>query len=202
MNKQSSLNRFVVADPNRCIGCRVCELACSMVHAQESRPRTVGSMKNPIQPRLHLVRYRHGYVPIQCHHCEDAPCANACQVSAIIQKDGVIFIDEEKCMGCKTCMLACPFGAMELAPLFKDGRAVEQHLPLADACLDDTGGHEQNKQRYVASKCDLCLTEEQPGCVTNCPQQALTVAAPQKQRAQRMYDAALSLVAVVNNYPS
>ncbi|CAG35209.1 4Fe-4S dicluster domain-containing protein [Desulfotalea psychrophila] len=200
MKKKQSLNSFVVADSTRCIGCRICEIACSQVHSQGNRPLTVGSMMSPIQPRLHLVRYHEAYVPVQCRHCEDAPCANVCQVEAISQRDGVIFVDEEKCMGCKTCMLACPFGAMELVPLFRNGHAVMQHLSLCEDDCSISGLHNRYKQRLVANKCDLCIGEEQPACVLNCPQQALQLVVPREHRAHRMQAAALSLAAVGRNY--
>jgi electron transport protein HydN len=191
------LNPFVVADPNKCIGCRVCELACSTVHAHEKKPLTVGSMKNPLQPRLYLVRTPYGSVPVQCRHCEDAPCANACPVSAIVQKDGAICINEELCMGCKTCILACPFGAIKLMPVFKDGLPVQQNVVLdEDEYSNESVGY---KQLQVAGKCDRCINLEHPACVENCPEHALQLIVPENHRDARMQEAALSLGFIVKD---
>lgn len=205
MNTPYRLNRFVIADPGKCIGCRVCEIACSTVHSREETPLTAGNMSNPVQSRLYLVRTPQGAVPVQCRHCEDAPCALACPVFAITQREDSISIDEEQCIGCKTCMLACPFGALKLVPVFKNGLPVEQNLPLFPAIAQPEEGNdasEEYKQLHVAVKCDLCMGVEEPACVANCPQQALQVISPEEHQATRMHEAAISLAAVVKKYTS
>lgn len=205
MNTPYRLNRFVIADPGKCIGCRVCEIACSTVHSREQTPLTAGNMKNPVQSRLYLVRTPQGSVPVQCRHCEDAPCAAACPVLAIMQKDDVIYVDEDLCIGCKTCMLACPFGALKLVPIFEDGLPVEQNLPLyseAQKQEKSSGDSDEYKQLHVASKCDRCLGLEEPACVANCPQHALQVISPEKHLANRIHEAATSLASVVRKYAS
>jgi len=205
MNTPYRLNRFVIADPGRCIGCRVCEIACSTVHSREETPLTAGNMMNPVQSRLYLVRTPQGAVPVQCRHCEDAPCAAACPVFAITQREGVIYVDEEQCIGCKTCMLACPFGALKLVPVFENGLPVEQNLPLfpptalPEKNIDES---EEYKQLHVAVKCDLCLGMEEPACVANCPQQALQVISFEEHLSTRMHEAAVSLAAVAKKYTS
>jgi len=161
-------------------------------------------MKNPVQPRLYLVRTTQGYVPVQCRHCEDAPCAKACPVFAITEKEDTIHVDENLCIGCKTCMLACPFGAMKLMPVFEEGLPVEQNL-LIDTGAALQAGYEEDhgyKQLHIVSKCDRCLGREQAACVENCPRQALQVIAPEKYLATRMHEAAVSLAAIVKNYSS
>ncbi len=206
MNMPYRLNRFVIADPGKCIGCRVCEIACAAVHEKEQTPLTVGNMQNPVQPRLYLVRSVQGSVPIQCRHCEDAPCAAACPVLAITQKEDVIFVDESLCVGCKTCMLACPFGALKLVPVFENGLPVEQNLPLHPESQHQGGStageKEEYKQLHVASKCDRCSGLAEPACVANCPQQALKVIQPERHLTMRMHEAALSLAAVARKYAS
>ncbi len=205
MNTPYRLNRFVIADPGKCIGCRVCEIACSTVHSREETPLTAGNMKNPVQSRLYLVRTQQGSVPVQCRHCEDAPCAAACPVFAIMQRDDVIYVDEDLCIGCKTCMLACPFGALKLVPVFENGHPVEQHLPVYFETPQSGESHQDSgeyKQLHVASKCDRCLGLEEPACVANCPQQALQVISPEKHLASRMHEAAVSLASAVRKYTS
>ena len=132
------MNRFVIADSTVCIGCRTCEAACSETH----RLHGLQSM-----PRLHVMRNEKESAPQLCHHCEDAPCGNVCPTGAISREKGYVRVDQARCIGCKSCMLACPFGAMTVA--------VQQSRPQA-------------------IKCDLCRhREEGPACVAACPTQAL-----------------------------
>mgnify|MGYP001819307192 CR=1 FL=1 len=184
------LNPFVVADSNLCIGCIVCEIACASAHTKGDELLTIGNITSPIQPRLYLVRDGEMAVPVQCRHCEDAPCAQSCPVGAIRQVNGVILIDDDACIGCKSCMMACPFGAIELMPLYDQGRPVIQHLPLDDG---------ECKQTYFASKCDRCTHLEIPACIANCPQKALKIFQPENHKTSRMVAAAKSLSQFAGN---
>ncbi len=191
MRAGTRLNPFVVADANRCIGCRVCEIACASAHTKGDELLTMGNINSPIQPRLYLVRDGQMAVPVQCRHCEDAPCAQSCPVDAIRQVDGVILIDDNCCIGCKSCMMACPFGAIELMPLYDQGRPVIQHLPL---------DNDECKQAYFASKCDRCAHLEEPACIANCTRNALKIFQPENHKASRMVAAAKGLSQFAGNY--
>lgn len=186
---KESLNSFVIADPNSCIGCKVCEVACAAAH-DAGAGKTVGSLTEPLQPKLYLARSAEVTMPVQCRHCEDAPCANACAVGAIRQRRGAIVIDEQRCMGCKTCMLACPFGALEMKVQYRDGQPLRQEM-LQQETVDGMA----DKERLVASKCDLCSAgSDGPACVTACPKQALILVKPadiKKRRSQEAAQAAL-----------
>lgn len=192
---KTSMNPFVVADPQRCIGCQVCELACAAAHSDHPAA-TVGALNQPILPRLFLVKTAEVTMPIQCRQCEDAPCANVCPVGAIRQEDGRIQVQEQACVGCKTCLMACPFGAMELVPRYRDGRPVRQEglqavTPQGVECKD----------WLVAHKCDLCHNRPTgPACVTACPQQALKLVEPAQERRRRNIAAARSLAESVKKY--
>ncbi|WP_088228673.1 4Fe-4S dicluster domain-containing protein [Desulfosporosinus sp. FKB] len=188
-----TLNSFVVANPTKCIGCKVCEMVCFAVHDKKDQvAMAVGTIAAPIIPRLYLVRSEVLKMPIQCRHCEDAPCANSCRIGAIKQEDNRIVIDENECIGCKTCLLACPFGAIDLLPQFKDGEAVIQ------ANLKEEGefGLEE-KAKTVAYKCDLCQEHGEPACVAACPQQALTLVIPAEEKKRRNRQAAVNLLAAL-----
>ncbi|MFQ7118823.1 MAG: 4Fe-4S dicluster domain-containing protein [Intestinibacter sp.] len=112
---KNKLGSFVVADPSKCTGCRACEVACFTSHnANNNVGCTVGTINIPVIPRLYLVKDDAVCMPIQCRHCEDAPCLNTCPVKAISRIDNSVIVDEVKCIGCKTCLLACPFGAIDL----------------------------------------------------------------------------------------
>lgn len=188
------LNSFVLADPKKCIGCKVCEIACAVAHRSEEI-KTVGNMDIPVMSRLYLVRTADVTMPIQCRHCEDAPCANICPVFAITQVDNKIIINEESCIGCKTCMIACPFGAIELAPAFKDGKPVFQSLLTLDS-----EEKLSSKQTAVASKCDLCNDRlNGPACIEACPRQALTYVNVKKEKQRRCTETASKTGANIKN---
>lgn len=164
------LNSFVLADPKKCIGCRVCEVACAVAH-MDKEIKTVGNMDFSLQPRLYLVKTPEVTIPVQCRHCEDAPCLKSCPVSAIKEQANKIVIDETGCIGCKSCMIACPFGAIELIVSQQDN-------------LGDKQDRLQNEQKVIASKCDLCGGSS-PACVEACPRNALQYIDMIKVRTQR-----------------
>jgi hydrogenase-4 component A len=178
------MNRFVIADPTLCIGCYTCEAACVDVHEK------VGLQP---QPRLNVTQTPQGTMPIQCRHCDDAPCAQVCPVAAITHTDHAIQLNESTCIGCKMCALACPFGAIEpygssphsqqmsfdsdVAPM---GIVLSELLPAnktvapLNALLDWSPG-----VRTVAVKCDLCyFRDEGPKCIQVCPTKALRLVDP------------------------
>ena len=152
---------YVVADPAKCTGCKACELACFAEHSRmnNSTNWTVGTVKTPVTPRLFLTRTATLCMPVQCRHCEDAPCLNACQKHAISRIDNQVIIDHNKCIGCKDCIMACPFGAIAM-------------LPYAE---NDELKIQNSKELFKwATKCDLCQgIEEGPACVRVCPNEAL-----------------------------
>ncbi len=183
---RKDLNCFVVADPNKCIGCKACEVACFSVHNSNNHVSfTVGTITTPVIPRLYLVREENFAMPIQCRQCEDAPCANSCPVGAIKQENKVISIDEKVCIGCKTCLLACPFGAIDLLPEYDKGESVMQ------------SGLEE--ERKIAYKCDLCQGRDNQACIQACPQDALSIVRPMKEKKAKNIKAALGLLETVKN---
>jgi len=191
---KTKLNSFVVANAAKCIGCKSCEVACFTVHNRNNHvAATVGTVTVPIIPRLYLIRSEHGTIPIQCRHCEDAPCANVCPVGAIKQEGNAIIINEKTCIGCKTCLLACPFGAIDLLPQYDDGKEVLQ-INLKE---EEEGGLTQ-KARVIAYKCDLCEDIGEPACIKACPVNALTLVTPIEERKARNKEAALSLIKTIN----
>jgi len=190
------LNSFVVANPNKCIGCRACEVACSAVHSSNNNVvSTVGTVETPIIPRLFLIKTEKMVLPIQCRHCEDAPCANVCPVGAIVQQGDAIVVDEKACIGCKTCLLACPVGAIDLLPQYHEGQEVKQI-----ALKEETADGVDEKVKCIAYKCDLCKSvDRDPACVAVCPKQALSVISPKQEKIARNKQAALSLLESIKN---
>lgn len=164
------MNTFVVADPNKCIGCKTCMIACVVAHSEENI-FTAKDKEVEFNPRLTVVKTAEVSAPIQCRHCEDAPCANVCPNGSIVNKDGFIYIDKNTCIGCKTCLTVCPFGAIDLVSDYKNGEKVIQHgLKFTD------GNKLSFKKKMVANKCDLCYGREAgPACVEVCPTDAFKI---------------------------
>lgn len=175
----------VVCDATKCSGCRACEIACSVEHERKNNKigRTVGTMDVPVMPRLYVVNISDGIsAAIQCKHCEDAPCLNICSKEAIFRENGQVIIDGDKCIGCKDCMLACPYGAINLYECFKDSSILLQ---------SDGVTH-----KYSATKCDLCAgNPDGPACVRACPNKALRLIDPAKEKDEKNRKAAAALLA-------
>jgi electron transport protein HydN len=105
-------------------------------------------------PRLFMVKTAAVSAPVQCRHCENAACKQACTAGAITVENGTVQINTKKCIGCKNCVVACPFGAVEI---------VETTETLPDGSV-----------KKVANKCDLCSgVADSPSCVRVCPTEAL-----------------------------
>jgi len=103
-------HKFVSYDPDKCVGCRVCEYVCSLEKEK---------VFNPTLSRIRTLRiYPNTNASIACRLCEDAPCVIACPRKALEQskENGVIMIDDDKCDGCGWCIEACDFGAIALMP--------------------------------------------------------------------------------------
>ena len=102
--------KFVSADPDKCVGCSVCEYACAFEKEKAF---------NPLKSRIRTVRL-HPLInlAVTCRLCEDAPCVAACPRDALEQSEetGVILVDEDKCNGCGWCIEACDYGAITLHP--------------------------------------------------------------------------------------
>ncbi|OEU65198.1 MAG: oxidoreductase [Desulfovibrio sp. S3730MH75] len=191
----SSLSNFIAADSEKCIGCKLCEIACSQAHSG-STAFTAGALTSPILPRLYVVQTPEITVPVQCRHCEDAPCANCCPVSAISRKNGAILVENKLCVGCKTCMLACPFGAIELLPMYENGKPVMQPV----LCEENETSVDEAPMLF-AGKCDLCTDRAKgPACIEICPEKALSLIDPARMKRARKIKAAMSFLNTSQNF--
>lgn len=130
-----------------CFGCHLCEVYCQRQHSQSKDLIKALKRESPRpSPRLWVEEKRPVSFSVRCQHCEDAPCVYACLTGALSWEpdSGVVNVDEERCIGCWTCILVCPFGVIR-----------------------------QDTRRGKIAKCDLCQGEDMPACVANCPNEAL-----------------------------
>ena len=142
--------KMIVINEDRCLGCHSCVLACALAHSDaESFAEALDAETLP-QSRVYVEPIGRFGMPLQCRHCEDAPCVAVCPTQAIYRHGpgDPVLLDGEKCIGCRFCIQACPFGVINLS---RDGKAMV--------------------------KCDLCQERtsagEEPACVAACPTGAL-----------------------------
>lgn len=157
------MNRFVIAEPEKCIGCRTCEVACVLAHPVGTQKGEELSVEN-FFPRLRVVKNLTLTAPVQCRHCENAPCVNVCPTKALFYADDTVQLRTELCIGCQSCVIACPFGAIEMV-----------NMPVKEQNL---GPLKVKSTVCVAQKCDLCIGLETPACVAVCPTKALHLVDP------------------------
>lgn len=157
MKRQQRENAIVFADPERCLGCHGCELACAVAHSGTGLHHAALSGLT-LRARNRVVAAGGVMMPVQCRQCEDAPCAAACPTGAMLQESGQVGVREKNCVGCKVCVMVCPFGAISVK---HEGGEPE-------------GGRTNGG---IARKCDLCAGtgREVPACVEGCPTKALSL---------------------------
>ncbi|WP_228378706.1 4Fe-4S dicluster domain-containing protein, partial [Treponema endosymbiont of Eucomonympha sp.] len=107
------MNRFVQANPLLCIGCRTCMISCVVAH-EGKRIFEIDPDGYAFNPRLFMVKTARVSAPVQCRHCENPACKASCTSGAISVAGGAVVISAERCIGCKNCVVACPFGAVEI----------------------------------------------------------------------------------------
>ena len=137
-------------DASRCIDCRACLVACSVENTVSMNNTRIWIKDTGVIGQFpDLQRFT---APYHCMHCIDPSCVSACTVGALQRnKDGIITYDDDRCIGCRYCMYACPF-----------------EIP----------NFEWEKRLSLIEKCDLCVTrleegQQQPACAATCPTQAI-----------------------------
>lgn len=156
----------MVIDLGKCIGCQACTLACKVKNG--TRPGIFWSWVLDEEAGEYPA-VRRSSVPKLCMHCLNPPCRDACPTGATYkQDDGLVLIDSDKCVGCRYCMLACPYGARSFNEREEGYFGTVSTPPEEAGC----GKH----RRGVVEKCDFCLDllaeGQEPACVRACPPEA------------------------------
>lgn len=131
-----------------CMGCHLCEVYCRVQHSKSGDLiKAFNKESPPVISRVHIEEKRPVSFSLRCLQCPEPACVDACLTGAmhLDKASGLVVHDEDKCIGCWTCILACPYGAIR-----------------------------QDKERSRIVKCDLCSGRDIPICVQNCPNEALT----------------------------
>jgi Fe-S-cluster-containing dehydrogenase component/formate-dependent nitrite reductase membrane component NrfD len=135
-----------VIDHNRCIGCHACTVAC-----KEEHNVPVGVFRTWVKyiEKGEFPHTSRHFGVMRCNHCDDAPCVEICPTRALFRRDdGIVDFDNSRCIGCKSCMQACPYDALYLDP-----------------------------NTHTAAKCNFCAHRVEmnlePACVIVCPTQAI-----------------------------
>jgi carbon-monoxide dehydrogenase iron sulfur subunit len=165
------MTKVIMVDIKRCLACKSCEIACAVVHSQ-TKVLEDAIAESP-RPRKRVTVEAAGEfgVPIQCRHCEAPPCIEICPTGAIQRQseESPVVVDQDLCIGCKLCILICPFGVLQIGP---KGRAI--------------------------IKCDMCIERmeegQQPACVEACPTKALRLVSVQEVTKSKRRSAVKQLI--------
>ncbi|MDP1833135.1 MAG: 4Fe-4S dicluster domain-containing protein [Geothrix sp.] len=168
-------------DLSRCIGCRRCVYACVKENNQSRDPgvQWISVLEMEKEEGVNLQhadlyydpaevpREGHFYMPVQCQQCKKPPCVKVCPVGATWRdKDGIVVVDYNWCIGCRYCMAACPYGARHF-------NWAEPHLPAGEVNPDTHYFGNRPRPKGVVEKCTFCIQRTRkglyPACVEICP---------------------------------
>jgi dimethyl sulfoxide reductase iron-sulfur subunit len=158
----------VAIDLKRCTGCQSCTMACKLENGTPPGVFWTRVLEEEMgtYPFAYTV-----FLPIRCNHCSNPPCVSVCPTGASYQReaDNVVLVNQDKCIGCHSCVVACPYQA-RFVPEDSKGYYGEQYTPY-------------ERLRYArwqvgaAQKCTLCVDRLdsglKPACVETCPARTL-----------------------------
>jgi len=155
----------MLIDLRRCDGCKKCEVACRKEH-------NVPEGQNWLKVFTLTAASGTFFLPRPCMHCENPPCVKVCPVNATFRTaDGLVLIDEGRCIGCRYCMAACPYDVRVF-----NWQTPDPPEPPQALSPDPVHGHLEHR-RGVVEKCMFCAHRLKagrlPACVEGCPMLAI-----------------------------
>lgn len=158
----------MVIDLARCIGCNACTVACQI---ENGSPPGVYFTRVYTEETGTFPDVETTFVPALCNHCEDAPCIPVCPTGATYKRDdGIVLVDQDKCIGCRYCMMACPYGnRFFLRKGILESGYHGERTAFEDAKWDAFTEGTVAKCTFCAHRVDEGL---QPACVVTCPTDA------------------------------
>ncbi|MDA8235310.1 MAG: 4Fe-4S dicluster domain-containing protein [Clostridia bacterium] len=155
----------MVVDLKRCVGCNACTVACK---AEHGTPPGIFFTKvfEQVTGKFPIVHKK--YVPNLCYHCTDAPCNKVCPTGAShSREDGIVLVDDNQCIGCRACYVACPYKNRYFLP--------KGHLKKGYFGGKLTPFEEKKYSKYqegTVIKCTFCADRvdagQKPACVVTC----------------------------------
>ena len=143
------MTKYIVPDEKLCVACKTCVIQCAMVHSSTDCLAEAMDAESGAQARIYIESVDSTPMPMQCRQCADPPCIAVCPKDAMGRPspDSPVVVDADTCIGCRFCMLVCPYGMIEMS-----------------------------RHRKIVVKCDQCVDRESadgPVCVESCPTGAL-----------------------------
>jgi Fe-S-cluster-containing dehydrogenase component len=159
----------MVIDLKRCVGCRSCQVACK---ATNFTPPGVFFSRVLLQEKGKYPYSKLDFVPVQCNQCQNPACVSVCPTGATSQRaDGIVTVDAKKCIGCRYCMIACPYRQRFYLPIRPKKRT---YFPAGPTPHELQGKKTRDYAAGTVIKCDFCLDAGrldkglEPACVQTC----------------------------------
>ncbi len=165
----------MVIDLKRCTGCFACVMACKVEH--QTPPKVFWAKVLRSERGKYPVVTRQP-IPVLCMHCKEPECEKVCPTGATKKReDGIVIVDNKICVGCRYCVVACPYGARYFVPKWTDYFTGKDQPSSKYAEYAKKKWLAEN-DRGVVTKCTFCVERvekgRKPACVEACPAEART----------------------------